>query len=117
MPGWATIDRFSADVPEPFRSDPGFWSSVAASADALLLTIPAIGLGVLLVFTAGPAWSPLPFLAPAAMLVRAGVRGRDSARRSQQRFANRREWRDAERGAVAAVFVRVMRRPRLAGRS
>lgn len=87
-------------VAEPFASDVQFWMSVRASGDALVSLIIATVLTV----TLGSAWAAA-FVVPAALLVRAGVTGRASARRSRAMFATRDEWRDAERQAVARAIV------------
>jgi hypothetical protein len=101
-------------VDEPFRSDEGFWASLAASADALLCLAAAAAVAVVLVFTGERAWSLLPFAVPAGLTVRAAVIGRASSRRSQAAFPDRRAWRDAERAAVATAVVHALggeRRP------
>lgn len=112
----ATVDTqdmsaFVSSVEEPFRSDPDFAASVAASADGLLGLLLAAALAGLF-----GAVGAVAFVLPAALLVRAGVSGRRSARRSRGAFADRRAWRDAERQAVAAVFGRaVVRRREILG--
>ena len=106
-------------VAEPFRSDPDFWRSVCASADALVLLVVALaGAAVLGLVGAGPVLMWLPFALPMTFLVRAAVSGSrfhraqeplpqtvDTARGEQS-------WRDAERSAVAAVFGRALLRRR-----
>jgi hypothetical protein len=57
-------------------------------------------------------WSPVPFVLPLALVIRAGLRGRRSAQRSRESFADPAQWRDAERRAVAQVFRRVLLRRR-----
>ena len=85
-PAWTRTD-LTGDVAEPFRSDPDFWSSVSASADALLTMVLAAAAAIALALTVGPIWSPLPFIAPFALLIRAALSGRASARRSRESFA------------------------------
>jgi hypothetical protein len=104
-------------VAEPFRSDPEFWRSVCASADALvLLGMAAAGSALLGLTGVGLAW--LPFVLPALLLVRAAVTGyrfhRDHAPLPAVVDTVRGElsWRDAERTAVAAVFGRALIRSR-----
>jgi hypothetical protein len=60
---------------------------------------------------AGP-WGLLAFVAPAALLVRAGIAGRRSSRATRTQFANQKAWRNAEREAVAAVFFKALLRRR-----
>jgi hypothetical protein len=110
-PAWTRTD-WSEDVPEPFRSDTNFWTSVAASADALLAVVLAAAAAVALALTVGGAWALLPFLGPAALLVRAAACGRASARLSREAFDDEAQWRDAERQAVAQVFGKVLLRRR-----
>lgn len=106
-------------VAEPFRSDPEFWRSVCASADAVVLLGIALAGSALLRLAgvgAGLAW--LPFALPAIFLVLALVSGSrfhrvhaplpalvDTVRGEQS-------WRAAERTAVAAVFGRALVRSR-----
>jgi hypothetical protein len=111
LPAWAEAD-WTSKVAEPFRSDHGFWTSLAASADALVSLAAAIVVAVILVITGERAWSVLPFVVPAALAARAVVISRSSSRRSQAAFADRRAWRDAERMAVAASFGQVLLRRR-----
>jgi len=100
---------WTARVAEPFRDDPRFWSSVGASADALL-TLGAAG--VLLV-TLG-RWSGAAFAVPVLLLWRAWAHGRASSASARPQFESVHEWRDRERDAVAAAlpgaFVRHLRR-------
>jgi hypothetical protein len=110
-PAWTRTD-LTGDIAEPFRSDTDFWSSVSASADALLTMVLAAAAAVALALTVGPAWSPLPFIAPFALLIRAALAGRTSARRSRAAFDGEAEWRRAERQAVAQVFGRALLRRR-----
>lgn len=110
-PTWTRTD-WSDDVAEPFRSDTNFWSSVAASADALLTLVLAAAAAVALALTVGGAWPMLPFVVPAALLTRAALCGRASARSSRDAFAADEQWRTAERRAVAQVFGKVLLRRR-----
>lgn len=87
-------------VGQPFVSDPWFWVSVRASGYALVLLVGATALTVSL----GAAWS-VTFVAPTVLLALAAVTGRLSSRRSRTAFDDRRQWRDAERQAVANAFV------------
>jgi hypothetical protein len=114
-PQWISGVRRQAGVAEPFASDPRFWRSVAASADAAAALILAIAAAVLLALTVGGQWEVLPFALPLAFLVRATLRGVASARGSREAFGTdgRKQWRDAERRAVAHAFLPVLRRPRL----
>jgi hypothetical protein len=100
---------FADALDEPFRSDPDFARSVAASADGLVAVVVAVVLTA--VFGAIGA---LAFLLPVGLFVVAGVTGRRSARRSRAAVGDARTWRDAERRAVAAVFVRALLRRRWA---
>jgi hypothetical protein len=93
-------------VAEPFQTDPRFWQSVAASADALLLFVVAVPVAVVI----GSVWSVIVLVAPVLLLVRAGLLGRASARDSRVVLGE--GWRDAERQAVARVFVALLLRPR-----
>lgn len=96
----------SHPIEEPFASDRDFWTSVRTSGDALVTILIASALTAAL-----GTWWALTFLLPAALLTRAAVTGRASARRSRELFASRVEWRDAERRAVAsAFFPAVLRR-------
>jgi hypothetical protein len=107
-------------VAEPFRTDPDFWRSVCASADAVVLLVLAVAVCVLCRLAGlGPVVAWAPFVLPAVYLVRAAV--------SSSRFHHRHEplpthvdtvrgelsWRDAERMAVAAVFRHALVRGRL----
>jgi hypothetical protein len=104
---------------EPFRSDPRFWRSVCASADAVvLLAVAVAGAVVLRLSGAGTVVVLLPFILPGIFLVQAAV---SSARfhRAHQPLPARvdttrgeQSWRDAERTAVAAVFGRALARGR-----
>jgi hypothetical protein len=93
-------------VAEPFQSDPRFWRSVAASADALIMFVVALPVAWLV----GPRIGVYLLLVPVALLVRAGRLGRESARASRSVVGA--SWRDAERQAVARAFVPVLLRPR-----
>lgn len=111
LPSW-TQAEWADTVAEPFRSDRDFWSSVAASADALVTLAVAIAVAVILVLTGERMWSFVPFVLPVALTVRAAKIAHASSRRNQQAFTDRRQWRDAERQAVSSVFFRVMGRRR-----
>jgi hypothetical protein len=111
-PSWTDAD-WTARIAEPFRSDGEFWTSLAASADALVSLVAAIALAVVLVLAGDRDWSALPFLLPAGLAVRAVVIARSSSRRNRAAFADHESWRDAERGAVAAAFGRALRRSRI----
>jgi fatty acid desaturase len=104
--------RTTAEVSEPFASDPRFWRSVAASADAAAALVAATAMAILAALTFGAVWSVLPFPVPLVLLVRAGVTGVASARDSRAVFGPeaRHGWRDAERHAVAHVFFPVLLR-------
>jgi hypothetical protein len=110
-PVWIRTD-WSDDVAEPFRSDTDFWASVAASADAVLALLLAATAAAALAVTVGGGWPLLPFVVPAALLVRAAVCGRASARNSREAFTAEAQWRAAERRAVAQVFGRMLLRRR-----
>jgi hypothetical protein len=101
MTAWSSV------APEPFASNSEFWRSVGSSVDGLLTMLVAA-----VVVTAVGSWGLLTFAAPAALLVRAGVTGRRSARATRAQFADRRAWRLAEREAVAAVFLSALIRKR-----
>lgn len=106
-------------VAEPFRSDPQFWRSVCASADAVVLLGIAIAGSALLRLAgvgAGLAW--LPFAVPAIFLFLALVsgfrfhRGHAPLPALVETVRGEQSWRDAERTAVAAVFGRALVRSR-----
>ena len=104
-------------VAEPFRSDPDFWRSVCASADAVvLLGVAVAGSALLGLAGAGLAW--LPLVLPAIFLVRAAVtgyrfhRGQAPLPARVDTVRGELSWRDAERTAVAAVFGRALMRGR-----
>ncbi len=106
-------------VAEPFRTDPRFWSSVCASADAVVLLVLAALAAALLRAGGAPAGlALLPFVLPVAFVTVAGARAAQFRRAHQPRAATLEtsrgtlSWRDAERTAVAAVFGRAIRRPR-----
>jgi hypothetical protein len=111
LPSWTDAD-WADTVAEPFRSDREFWTSLAASADAVLSLAAAAAVAVVMVLNGAGAWSVLPFLAPGVLVIRAGVKARLSNRRSRPAFDDRAAWRDAERAAVASVFLRVLGRRR-----
>jgi hypothetical protein len=104
LPSWVEAD-WRTQIAEPFRSDEGFWVSLAASADALITLAMAVAAAVALVLAGDKGYSAVPFLVPAGLAMRAAVIGRSSSRRSRESFADHRTWRDAERGAVAATFA------------
>jgi hypothetical protein len=114
-----TSPELGSRVAEPFRSDPEFWRSVCASADAVMLLGAAVAGAAALLLTGAPAvlvW--LPFALPVIFLVRAAVSGSRFHRGHEPRPAvvdtvqGERSWRDAERIAVAAVFGRALVRSR-----
>jgi hypothetical protein len=113
LPAW-TDAEWTNDIAEPFRSDGEFWNGLAASADALVSLAGAIAVAVVLALTGQGAWSVLPFAFPAGLAIRAAAVSAASSRRSRSAFADKREWRDAERAAVATAFAKVVgrRRPR-----
>jgi hypothetical protein len=111
LPSWANAD-WASSISEPFRSDRDFWSSLAASADALISLAAAIAVGVVLALSGARAWALVPFVVPAVLAGRAALIARASSRRSQAAFPDRRAWRDAERTAVATGFFGAMRRRR-----
>ena len=106
-------------VAEPFRSDPDFWRSLCASADAVVLLALAVAVAVALRLFGAPVglvW--LPFVLPAVLLVRAAAAGSRFHRAQEPRPAvvdtvhGELSWRDAERSAVAAAFGRALVRGR-----
>ena len=104
-------------VAEPFRSDPEFWRSVCASADAFVLLVVAVaGSALLGLAGAGLAW--LPLVLPSIFLARAAVsgyrfhRGQAPLPAVVDTVRGELSWRDAERTAVAAVFGRALIRSR-----
>ena len=106
-------------VAEPFCSDPDFWRSVCASADAVvLLAVAVVAAGSLLIAGASMAFVWLPFALPAAFLFRAAVsssrfhRGHSPLPGLVDILQGEQSWRDAERTAVAAVFGRAVVRSR-----
>jgi hypothetical protein len=113
IPSWADEDWADA-VAEPFRSDREFWSSLAASSDAVISLVAAVAVGVALRLIGGGPWALLPFVVPAVFVVRAARAS--SSRRRREAFADQAAWRDAERAAVAAAFMHVARRPRIGSR-
>ena len=104
-------------VAEPFRSDPEFWRSVCASADAVVLLGMAVA-GSALLGLVGVRLAWLPLVLPAIFLVQAAVSGYRFHRRQAPLPAlvdtvrGELSWRDAERTAVAAVFGRALLRSR-----
>jgi hypothetical protein len=111
LPAWTSAE-VARNVAEPFRSDGDFWSSLAASADALISLAAGTAVAIVLALTGEVAWSPLAFVIPALLIVRAAFVGRSSSQRSRTAFPDRAAWRDAERAAVATAFFRVMWRRR-----
>lgn len=106
-------------VAEPFRSDPQFWRSVCASADAGVLLVVAIAAAVVLRLTgAGTVVVLAPFTLPGVFLVQAAAsssrfhRGHQPLPALVDTAQGERSWRDAERIAVAAVFGRALVRRR-----
>ena len=99
-------------VDQPFCSDPDFWTAVAASADAFVALLAAAVVATGLALTVDGAWSLAAFVLPLPLLVRAAQRGRASSRRTKLAFADRLDWRDAERQAVARSFGTALRRRR-----
>jgi hypothetical protein len=106
-PWWAN-EAVSAKVAEPFRSDGEFWTSLAASADAFLTLVAAAAVCAVLAATGAGAWSVVPFVVPAALLVRAVRVARSASRHNRGAFEDRRAWQEAERTAVAAGFIPVL---------
>ena len=117
LPTWAE------PVADPFRRDPAFWRAVFASADALVLIVVA-GLASWLVGRLGGSaiLSAVPFLLPLLFVGWAVVSSSRSSRASRVWFRRQCDeadtdglstWRDAERQAVASVFVRALFRNRL----
>jgi hypothetical protein len=109
IPSWADED-WAHQVAEPFRSDHEFWSSLAASADAVISLVAAVAVAVALRLVVAGPWALVPFLVPAGFIVRAAMAS--SSRHRREAFADQDAWRDAERAAVAASFMHVVRRPR-----
>ena len=114
------LPEFGQRVAEPFRSDPDFWRSVCASADAvILLLVATAGAAALRLAGADTDIALLPFVLPAAFLFRAAVSGTRFHRGQQPLPAvvdtvrGEQSWRDAERIAVAAVFGQALVRNRL----
>ncbi|MFI5099692.1 MAG: hypothetical protein ACHQE5_04130 [Actinomycetes bacterium] len=106
-------------VAEPFRSDPDFWRSVCASADAVvLLAVAVVGAAALRLGGAGTVLVWLPFALPVIFLVRAAVsgsrfrRGHEPLPAVVDTVLGEQSWRDAERTAVAAAFGRALVRGR-----
>lgn len=110
LPSPSATTDVASRVDEPFRSDRQFWAGLAASADAVVSLVAAIGVAAVLVLTGERGWAFLPFLVPAVLAARAAVISWSSSRRSQAAFEDRRAWREAERTAVATAFVPVLRR-------
>lgn len=113
LPAWAE------PVAEPFRRDPAFWRAVFASADALVLVVVAFVASMLVGRLGGSALASLvPFLVPLLFVGWAMVSSSRSSRASRVWFRRQdgdglATWRDAEREAVASVFVRALLRNRL----
>jgi len=97
----------ASEVAEPFRSDDQFWRSVTASLFALVaLLAAALATGI-----AG-SWGAVAFVLPVVLLAVATRAAKASTTRTQPTFASKKEWREAERQAVAAAIVRGGRRPK-----
>jgi hypothetical protein len=111
LPSWTNAD-WTSNIAEPFRSDGDFWSGLAASADALVTLGAAIAISVVLALTGQGLWSLVPFAVPAGLTIRAALISGASSRRSRESFADPKEWRDAERNAVATAFGKALSRPR-----
>lgn len=106
-------------IAEPFRSDPEFWRSVCASADAVVaLAVTVAGAAAVRLAGAPTGLVLLPFTLPAIFLVRAAVssfrfhRGHQPLPALVDSAHGEQSWRDAERTAVAAVFGRALLRSR-----
>ncbi len=115
----STAPELGRRVAEPFRSDPDFWQSVCASADAVvLLAVAVAGAAALRLAGAGAILVWLPFALPAIFLVRAAVsgsrfrRGHEPLPAVVDTVQGEQSWRDAERAAVAEVFGRALVRSR-----
>ena len=118
--GAAATPELGERVAEPFRSDPDFWRSVCASADAVVLLAVAVAAAAALRLTGaatGLVW--VPFALPAIFLVRAAVtgsrfhRGHVPLPAVVATIRGDQSWRDAERSAVAAAFRPALVRRRL----
>ena len=114
------LPQFGQRVAEPFRSDPDFWRSVCASADAVVLLVVAVAGAVALRMAGADAGIVLLlFSLPAIFLVRAAVsgsrfhRGHEPLPATVDTVLGEQSWRDAERIAVAAVFGRALVRSRV----
>ena len=137
-----TLPTWAEPVADPFRRDPAFWRAVFASTDALVLIVVA-GLACWLVGGLGGSTllSIVPFLLPLLFVGWALVSSSRSSRASRVWFRRQAgldafaivddtvddntvddkaadkdglsTWRDAERQAVASVFVRALFRNRL----
>jgi hypothetical protein len=91
-------------VGEPFASDPAFWSSLAASADAAISLAVAVVAGVALALAGFGWWAVTPFVLTAGFVARAALISRRVSRANRMHFADRVAWRNAERRAVAGGF-------------
>jgi hypothetical protein len=106
---------WTAPLDEPFRSDPSFSRSVAASADAFVLTVIAAVAAVLMRLSgAGVGLVVLPFVLPVLLLALALA----AARRFHREVVvasqvSSESWRDRERQAVATVFLPALVRNRI----
>ena len=100
---------------EPFRSSTAFSRSVAASADALLLTVLATIVGVALRLNGAGTWTvALPFAGPLVLLGSALLAARSFHRGvAVESGSTGPSWRDQERQAVARVFGAALVRNRL----
>jgi hypothetical protein len=113
IPSWAN-GEWASSVAEPFRSDRDFWAGLAASADAVISLVAAAALAVVLRLAGAGPWALVPFVVPAGFICRAVATS--SSRHRREAFAGRDAWREAERAAVAASFMHVVRRPRIGPR-
>ncbi|MEP6761362.1 MAG: hypothetical protein ABJA93_08345 [Sporichthyaceae bacterium] len=115
----STPPDLGTGVAEPFQSDPEFWRSVCASADAFVLLGIAVATSALQRFAgAAPGLPWLPFALPAIFLVQAALSGYRFHRCHAplpalvDTIRGELPWRDAERTAVAAAFGRALVRSR-----
>lgn len=101
------MTAWTSDTPEPFAGNADFWRSVGASVDALLAFVAAAVVTIL----AGPLGA-VAFALPIALLIRAAVTGRRSEGQTRPNFADRNEWRLAERQAVGSIMFKALVRKR-----
>ena len=106
---------WTTSLDEPFRSSTAFSRSVAASADALLLTVLATVVGVALRLNGAGVWTvALPFAGPVVLLGSALLAARAFHRGVVvESDGSGPSWRDQERQAVARVFGPALVRNRL----